>query len=101
MMQISEKAKKIVAAIVFIGILISVAAWAGYSIGKDQGIAYQKGQPVILHIESQSVDSVPNIHIVDEREVTIPEPGAIMLSTGSRYVRENNISQYRISISQN
>lgn len=82
----SKKRAAIVAVVIVVALLAGIAA----------GIAYQKTQPVMLHI-----DDVRGTNVINTHEIALSEKGSISMGTGGRFVQENNITQYWITLSKN
>jgi hypothetical protein len=93
------ESKKVLAAIVA-GLLFAATVCfvviICYEQGYNQGIAYQKTQPVMLHI-----DDVRGTNVINTHEIALSEKGSISMGTGGRFVQENNITQYWITLSKN
>jgi hypothetical protein len=82
----SKKRAVIVAAGIVVALLIGIAA----------GVAYQKTQPVMLHI-----DDVRGTNVINTHEIALSEKGSISMNTGGEFVQKNNITQYWITLSKN
>jgi hypothetical protein len=82
----SKKRAAIVAVVIVVALLAGIAA----------GVAYQKAQPVMLHI-----DDVRGTNVINTHEIALSKEGSISMNTGGGFVQENNITQYWITLSKN
>lgn len=81
--------KRLKAVIVAAGIVVALL------IGIAAGIAYQKAQPVNIQLTTYSDGGD---RVFDVQTYTMTEKNSLGLSTGSRVVRENNVSSYVVEL---
>jgi len=91
----------IVIVLVIAFIAVSIGSVISYQQGYEQGIQYQKEQPVSVTVQSLTWHQGDNPiipFVVSSRTGDYARPGTISMQTDSQFVKENNITLWMVTI---